>query len=387
MVPLAECVPISADDDAALLQFARERANELIVVGPEAPLARGLADGLRAAGFAVFGPGRAGAQLEASKTFAKEVMERANIPTARHASFTDLASAHAYVERQGAPVVVKVDGLAAGKGVTVAKTLAEAHQALDDAMEQRVFGDAGAVVVIEEFLEGAELSVMALLSGDSYRLLPPAQDHKAAFDGDRGPNTGGMGAFAPVPWAVNELLATIRESVFDPLVAELAHRGIDYRGALYAGLMLTREGPQVIEFNVRFGDPEAQVILPLLEADLLDVCMAIANGKLEGVTLAQHPGCVVGVTLASEGYPGSYATSLPVTLDPEGMGPETLLFHAGTRSEGGQLLTAGGRVFTVVGLGADLADARHYAYAGAERVSFQGMRYRSDIGLRPSPAS
>jgi phosphoribosylamine--glycine ligase len=196
-----------------------------------------------------------------------------------------------------------------------------------------------------------------------------------------------MGAFAPVPWVDDELLATIRESVFDPLVAELAHRGIDYRGALYAGLMLTREGPQVIEFNVRFGDPEAQVILPLLEADLLDVCMTIANGKLEGVTLAQRPGCVVGVTLASEGYPGSYSTSLPVTLDPEGMGPETLLFHAGTRSEGGQLLTAGGRVFTVVGLGADLAAARHHAYAGAERVSFQGMRYRSDIGLRPSPAS
>jgi phosphoribosylamine--glycine ligase len=290
MAALAESVPIAADDGVALLQFARERQIGLVVVGPEAPLAHGLADDLCAAGLAVFGPGRAGAQLEASKTFAKEVMERAKIPTARHATFTDLAAAHAYVERQGAPVVVKADGLAAGKGVTVAKTLAEARQALDDAMERRVFGDAGSAVVIEDYLEGAELSVMALLSGETYRLLPPAQDHKAAFDGDQGPNTGGMGAFAPVPWANGELLEAVQRRIFDPLVAELAHSGIDYRGALYAGLMVTREGPQVIEFNVRFGDPEAQVILPLLEADLLDACIAVANGTLEGVALAQPPG-------------------------------------------------------------------------------------------------
>jgi len=369
-----------------LLQFARERQIDLVVVGPEAPLARGLADELRFAGFAVFGPGRAGAQLEASKTFAKEVMERANIPTARHATFTDLAAARAYVESHGAPIVVKVDGLAAGKGVTVARTLAEAHRALDDAMERRVFGEAGSAVVIEEFLEGAELSIMALLSEETYRLLPPAQDHKAAFDGDHGPNTGGMGAFAPVPWADDHLLSAVRERIFDPLVAELARSGIAYRGALYAGLMLTREGPQVIEFNVRFGDPEAQVILPLLDSDLLDVCTAVANGTLEGISLAQRPGCAVGVTLASEGYPGSYATGLPVTLALEEMGPETLLFHAGTRAEGGQLLTSGGRVFTLVGLGADLAAARRHAYAGIERVSFPGMRYRSDIGLRPPPA-
>jgi phosphoribosylamine---glycine ligase len=385
MAALAECVPIAADDDAALLQLARERQIALVVIGPEAPLARGLADDLRAAGFAVFGPGRAGAQLEASKAFAKMVMERANIPTARHATFTELAAAHAYVERHGAPVVVKADGLAAGKGVTVAKTLAEAHRALNDAMERRVFGEAGSAVVIEEFLEGAELSVMALVSGETYRLLPSAQDHKAAFDGDQGPNTGGMGAFAPVPWVDDELLEAVQRRVFDPLVAELARGGIDYRGALYAGLMITRDGPQVIEFNVRFGDPEAQVILPLLDADLLDVCMAVANGRLEGVTLAQRPGYAVGVTLASEGYPGSYVTGLPVTFDPEEMGPETLLFHAGTRAEGGQLLTAGGRVFTMVGLGVDLADARPHAYADAERVSFSGMRYRRDIGLRPPP--
>jgi phosphoribosylamine--glycine ligase len=385
MAALAECVALAPADDAALLQFARERQIDLVIVGPEAPLAHGLADDLRAAGMAVFGPGRVGAQLEASKAFAKEMMARANIPTAHHATFTELTAAHAYVERRGMPIVVKADGLAAGKGVTVTQTLAEAHQALDDAMERRVFGEAGSVVVIEDYLEGAELSVMALLSGDSYRLLPPAQDHKAAFDGDRGPNTGGMGAFAPVTWADDALLQAVQRRIFDPLVAALGRSGIDYRGVLYAGLMITRDGPQVIEFNVRFGDPEAQVILPLLDTDLLDLCMAVVDGSLETITLARHPGSAVGVTLASNGYPGAYAIGLPITLDPEGLAPETPLFHAGTRAEEGQLLTAGGRVFTVVGLGADLAAARSRAYVGAEYVSFPGMRYRRDIGLRPPP--
>jgi phosphoribosylamine--glycine ligase len=384
--PLAECLAISADDDTALLRFSRERQIALVVVGPEAPLARGLADDLRAAGIAVFGPGRTGALLEASKAFAKDMMEHAGIPTARHATFTDLVPARAYIEQHGAPVVIKADGLAAGKGVTVARTLAEAQQALDDAMERRVLGDAGGTVVIEDCLEGAELSVMALLSGEMYRLLPAAQDHKPVFDGDRGPNTGGMGAFAPVPWADDELLEAVRRRVFDPLVAELARSGIDYRGVLYAGLMVTREGPQVIEFNVRFGDPEAQVVLPLLESDLLDVCMAVADGSLDQLTMTRRPGSAVGVTLASDGYPGGYTTGLPIMLDPEGLAPETLLFHAGARSENGALLTAGGRVFTVVGLGDDLAAARNRAYASIERVSFPGMRYRRDIGLRSPPA-
>jgi phosphoribosylamine--glycine ligase len=382
----AECAPIAADDGAALLQFAREREIDLVIVGPEAPLARGLADDLRAAGIRVFGPGRAGARLEASKAFAKEVMARAKVPTAHYVTFTDLGAARAYVERRGAPIVVKADGLAAGKGVTVAITLEEAQQALDDAMERRVFGDAGAVVVLEEYLEGAELSVMALLSGETYRLLPPAQDHKPAFDGDRGPNTGGMGAVAPVPWVDDQLVEVVQRRIFDPLVAELTRSGIDYRGVLYAGLMVTRDGPQVIEFNVRFGDPEAQVVLPLLDSDLLDVCMAVADGSLDQLTFARRLGCAVGVTLASDGYPGSYATGLPITLDQQGMGPEMLLFHSGVRAEEGRLLTAGGRVFTMVGLGADLATARNRAYAGIERVTFPGMRYRRDIGLRPPPS-
>jgi phosphoribosylamine---glycine ligase len=384
--PLAECLAISVDDDAALLQFSRERQIALVVVGPEAPLARGLADELRAAGIAVFGPGRTGARLEASKAFAKEMMEHAGIPTACHATFTDLAPARAYIEQHGAPVVIKADGLAAGKGVTVARTLAEAQQALDDAMERRVFGEAGATVVIEDYLDGAELSAMALVSREAYCLLPTAQDHKTAFEGDHGPNTGGMGAFAPVPWVDEELLAAVRELIFDPLVAELALSGIDYRGVLYAGLMVTRDGPQVIEFNVRFGDPEAQVVLPLLETDLLELCMAVANGTLEKTPLTRRAGYAVGVTLASGGYPGAFTSGLPITLDNSRLEPDTLLFHAGARSENGALLTAGGRVFTAVGLGDDLAAARKRAYASVERVRFPGMRYRRDIGLRPSPA-
>jgi phosphoribosylamine--glycine ligase len=388
MTALAGCIPIAADDDVALLQFARERGIDLVVVGPEAPLARGLADVLRAAGIPVFGPGRAGAQLESSKLFAKKVMQSAGVPTANYVACATHTSARDYVERHGAPIVIKADGLAAGKGVTVAKTLAEARQALDDVMERRVFGDAGNIVVIEDCLEGAEVSVMAFVCGETYHLLPTAQDHKPAFDGDYGPNTGGMGAFAPVDWVDDELLDAVQQRIFTPLVARLARSGIDYRGVLYAGLMITRDGPQVIEFNVRFGDPEAQVVLPLLDADLLDVCMAVADGTLDRLTLARRPGYAVGVTLASGGYPGNYATGLPITLDPEGLdpeglAPETLFFHAGTRTEGGQLLTAGGRVFTVVGLGDDLAAARDRAYAGIARARFPGMRYRRDIGLRP----
>jgi phosphoribosylamine--glycine ligase len=386
MAGLAECVAVAADDNVSLLQFARERKIELVVVGPEAPLAHGLADDLRVAGIRVFGPGRAGAQLEASKAFAKELMGRAGIPTARYATFSDLAAARAYVERHGAPLVIKANGLAAGKGVTVAKTLAVAQQALNDAMERRIFGEAGDTVVIEDCLEGAELSVMALLSGETYRLLPAAQDHKPAFDGDHGPNTGGMGAFAPVPWVDDDLLEAVQRRIFDPLVVELARSRVDYRGALYAGLMITRDGPQVIEFNVRFGDPEAQVILPLLDTDLLDLCVAVADGTLETLRLSRRAGFAVGVTLASDGYPGNYPIGLPIALDQEGLDAETLLFHAATRMEDGHLLTAGGRVFTVVGLGVDLSAARARAYSAIERVSFPGMRYRSDIGLRPPPA-
>jgi phosphoribosylamine--glycine ligase len=378
----ASRVALAADDLDGLVAYARAESIDLAVVGPEAPLTLGLADRLRAAGVRVCGPGQAGARLEGSKAFAKEVMARAGIPTARHATFSAPAAARAYVERHGAPVVIKTDGLAAGKGVTVARTLPEALEALELAMERRVFGAAGGTVVIEDYLDGDELSVMALVADGAYRLLLPSQDHKPVFDGDRGPNTGGMGAFAPVPWASDELLNLVRQRIFTPLLAELARAGIAYRGVLYAGLMVTASGPQVIEFNVRLGDPETQVTLPLLATDLVDLCLAVADGTLERLTLEHHPGAAVGVVLAAAGYPGPVAPSQPITLEAAAMPAGTLLFHAGTREEDGRLLTGGGRVLTVVGQGADLATARATAYAAVRHVRFAGMHARGDIGQR-----
>jgi phosphoribosylamine---glycine ligase len=377
------CVPLAADDLDGLVAFAQTEAIDLAVVGPEAPLTLGLADRLRAAGVRVCGPGQAGARLEGSKAFAKEVMARAGIPTAHHATFSEVGAARAYVERHGAPVVIKTDGLAAGKGVTVARTLSQALEALELAMERRVFGAAGDTVVIEDVLEGDELSVMAFVADGAFRLLPPSQDHKQVFDGDHGPNTGGMGAFAPVPWAGEELLELVRERIFVPLLTELARAGIVYRGVLYAGLMVTATGPQVIEFNARLGDPETQVTLPLLETDLVDVCLATAEGTLDRVALAHRPGAAVGVVLAAAGYPGAITPGQPITLDEDAMPPGTLLFHAGTRKEGGRLVTAGGRVLTVVGQGADLATARAAAYDAAGHARFAGMHARGDIGQRP----
>jgi phosphoribosylamine--glycine ligase len=285
------------------------------------------------------------------------------------------------VEHHGVPVVIKADGLAAGKGVTVAHTAADASDALGAAMERRVFGAAGATVVIEDYLEGDELSVMALVSDGVCQLLPPAQDHKAAFDGDQGPNTGGMGALAPVPWADAALLEDVRTRVFTPLLRQLEREDIPYRGVLYAGLMLTVDGLRVIEFNVRFGDPETQVTLPLLAGDLVDACVAVAEGTLRPESLAVRPGAAVGVVLAARGYPGAIAVGVPISGGVT-LPADTLVFHAGVDEAKGQLVTAGGRVLTVVGLAGDLASARARAYAGVERIHFDGMHYRRDIGRR-----
>ncbi|HEY7123623.1 MAG TPA: phosphoribosylamine--glycine ligase [Ktedonobacterales bacterium] len=381
MRSLATLVPVAADDIEGLLSFAREQKIDLTVVGPEVPLMLGIADRFRAAGLRIFGPNRAAAQLEGSKAFAKEVMRRAGIPTAHHATFTDLSAARAYVQREGAPIVIKANGLAAGKGVTVAPTLPEARQALETSMEQRLYGAAGDVVVIEEYLEGDELSVMALVAGERCQLLLSAQDHKQLLDGDQGPNTGGMGAVAPVPWVDSALLEVIRSRVFTPLLAELTRSGVDYRGVLYAGLMITREGPKVLEFNARFGDPETQAVLPLLQSDLVDLCLAVAYGTLEQTPLVHEPGAAIGVVLASAGYPEKPVSGQPIT-GLEDLPLETLVFHAGTRDQGGQLVTAGGRVLTVVGQGADLEQARARAYNAVERIHFSGKQFRRDIGLR-----
>jgi phosphoribosylamine--glycine ligase len=382
MRPLATLVPDAADGIEGVLRFALEQQIDLTVVGPEAPLMLGIADRFRAAGLRIFGPTRAAAQLEGSKAFAKELMGRAGIPTARHATFTDVSAARAYAQQQGAPIVIKADGLAAGKGVTVAQTLPEALRALDTVMEQRVYGAAGDAVVIEEYLEGDELSVMALVAGESYQLLAPSQDHKQLLDGDQGPNTGGMGAVAPVPWVESALLEMIRSRVFTPLLAELTRSGLDFRGVLYAGLMITSEGPKVLEFNVRFGDPETQAVLPLLESDLVDLCLAVADGTLDQTTLAHKSGAAVGVVLASPGYPEKPTLGQPIT-GLEHVPQDALVFHAGTRQQDGQFVTAGGRVLTVVGQGADLAQARERAYAAVDQIHFSGKQYRRDIGLRP----
>jgi len=379
---LATLVPVAADDVERLLLFAQEQHIDLTIVGPEAPLMLGIADRFRTAGLRICGPDRAAARLEGSKAFAKELMVRAGIPTAQHRIFTDVAAARSYVERQGAPIVIKADGLAAGKGVTVAHSVPEALEALENIMERRIFGPAGSTVVIEEYLDGNELSVMAFVAGDTCRLLLPSQDHKQVFDGDRGPNTGGMGAFAPVPWVDAALLEAIHTRIFTPLLAELLRSGLDYRGIIYAGLMITREGPRVLEFNVRFGDPEAQVTLPLLETDLVDLCLATAEGTLNRLPLIHRTGAAVCVVLASAGYPGTYTTGHPIT-GLEDLPADTLIFHAGTRKLDGQFVTAGGRVLNVVGLGADLESARARAYASVERISFTGKHYRRDIGRRP----
>jgi phosphoribosylamine--glycine ligase len=382
MRPLATLVPIAADDVEGLLAFARAQKIDLAIVGPEAPLMLGIADRFRAAGLRIFGPNRAAAQLEGSKAFAKDLMGRARIPTAQHRTFTDVSAARAYVQRQGVPIVIKADGLAAGKGVTVARTLPEARAALETVMEQRLYGAAGDTVVIEEYLEGDELSVMALVAGERYQLLVSSQDHKQLLDGDQGPNTGGMGAVAPVPWVDSALLAAIRARIFTPLLAELTRSGLEYRGALYVGLMITSAGPKVLEFNARFGDPETQVVLPLLKSDLVDLCLAVADGTLDDTPLEQQPGTAVGVVLASAGYPEKPTLGQPVS-GLEDVPKDALVFHAGTKDQDGQLVTAGGRVLNVVGQGVALEQARARAYAAVERIHFSGKQYRRDIGQRP----
>ncbi len=382
---IAECVAISPMDLDALVRLATERRVDLVVVGPEDPLAAGLADRLAAAGIPVAGHSAAATRIESSKAWAKEMMAAAGIPTARAIAVTDRAHGRRAIEEigQGGPVVVKADGLAAGKGVTVAADRSAADAALGAIMEDRVFGEAGATVVIEEFLDGPEVSILALTDGDAVRVLAPARDHKRAFDGDIGPNTGGMGVFSPTRIVNDALLATIRESILAPAVREMAGRGAPLRGVLFAGLLLTPGGPKVIEFNARFGDPETQVVLPTLTGDLADLLLGVATGTLATAPEPAHDGHAVGVVLASAGYPGPYPTGFPIDgLDDVG-GDNVLVFHAGTtRANDGTVVTSGGRVLTVVGRGPDLKTAHDRAYAAAESITFAGRWFRTDIAHR-----
>lgn len=376
---VAENVPIVASDIAALADWAATRRIDLVVVGPEEPLALGLADRLIERGIPVLGPTRAAARIESSKSWAKGLMAEAAVPTAAFATFSDSEPAWDYARRQSYPLVIKADGLAAGKGVTIAQTPAEARVAITAALEDRAFGDAGRTVVIEEYLEGSELSLIAFIDERTVAPLALSRDHKRIGDGDTGANTGGMGAVGPLAPGPGLDVASLAARILEPVAAAFQRRGISYRGVLYAGLMLTASGPKVIEFNCRFGDPETQVNIPLLGADLAEVAYATATGELTPGVLPIQSGYRCGVVLASGGYPGAYQTGHQIT-GIENVEPDALVFHAGTKRVDGKLVTAGGRVLTVVGQGETLRDARAHAYANAERIHFDGAYYRHDIG-------
>jgi phosphoribosylamine--glycine ligase len=379
----AQCVAIPAEDVSALRDFARHQRIDLTVVGPERPLAAGLVDEFEAAGLRAFGPTREGARLEASKAFMKRLLVECGVPTARYSEFDDPEEAQRFVQRHGAPVVVKADGLAGGKGVTVCETAAEAQAAIEAAMRRRVFGDAGARVVIEEFLPGEEASFMAVTDGETVLPLASSQDHKRAFDGDRGPNTGGMGAYSPAPVVTPEVEERVLREILAPVVAGLRRRGIRYRGVLYAGLMIHDGRPWVLEFNVRFGDPECQAILARLKTDLVDLCEATLEGHLAELRLEWDPRPAVCVVLAARGYPGEVETGHEIRglEDVEGW-PDTIVFHAGTSVRDGRLVTAGGRVLGVTALGDSIDSAIRRAYRAVERISWEGMHFRRDIGAR-----
>ena len=373
---------IALDDHAAILRFVKEHEIGLVVVGPEVPLMNGLVDELEAAGIRAFGPRANAAEIEGSKSFAKDIMKKYGIPTARYEVFTAAEPARAYIRQEGAPIVVKADGLAAGKGVIVAMTEQEALDAVDAIMEDHSFGDAGARVVIEEFMEGEEASLLAFTDGRTIRPMISAQDHKRAYDGDRGPNTGGMGTYAPAPVMTPEMTERAVEEILKPTIAAMAKEGRVYRGCLYLGLMVTADGPKVVEFNARFGDPETQVVLPLLDSDLVAIMCACADGTLADVPIRWKDGAAVCVVLASGGYPGHYEKGQEIhgLADAEAMG--ALVFHAGTAMKDGKLVTNGGRVLGVVGRGADISSAVDAAYAAATKISFKDAYYRKDIAHR-----
>jgi phosphoribosylamine--glycine ligase len=380
---LAECVPLAVDDLDGLLDLARRERIDLTVVGPEIPLTLGIVDRFQAAGLTIFGPSKAAARLEGSKVYCKDLMTRCGISTAAYGTFTDHAQAVAFIRRQGAPIVVKADGLAAGKGVVVARTIEEAIAAVDEAMLAEVFGDAGKTVVVEEFLEGEEASFLAFTDGKRILPLASAQDHKAIFDDDQGPNTGGMGAYSPAPVVTAHLHDRIVRDVLEPLVAGMEEEGCPYRGILYAGLMIKGETIKVLEFNARFGDPEAQPLLARLKSDVVPVLFASACGDLAGAELEWHEKAAVCVVMASGGYPGDYAKGFPISgLEEAGKMEDLIVFHAGTAETNGKIVNNGGRVLGVTGLGKTVADAIDKAYQGVRLISWQGAQYRSDIGKK-----
>lgn len=376
---VAENLSIAEDDFAGLIAFAQEKEIGLTVIGPEVPLANGIVDVFQSAGMPVFGPTQAAAQLEASKAFAKGFMQEMGIPTARAAVFTDYEEAREYLAQNPGPVVIKASGLAAGKGVIVCDHTAQAETALQEIMLDRAFGLAGDEVLIEERMAGPELSLLVLTDGVTAVPLTPARDHKRIYDHDQGPNTGGMGAYAPPPDADAALIAQIMETVVRPTIRGMAERGTPYVGVLYAGLMLTAVGPKVVEFNCRFGDPETQAVLPLLESDLAELMLACIEGRLSPDMVRFHSGACATVVMAAPGYPGHYPKGLPIT-GLETLPDEIMVFHAGTAVGHAQTVTSGGRVLAVSARGEDLDTAVHQAYNGVAHIHFEGAHYRKDIG-------
>ncbi|MDB5562835.1 MAG: Phosphoribosylamine--glycine ligase [Hyphomicrobiales bacterium] len=378
---IAENVALDITDHAAIIAFAKAQGIDFVVIGPDAQVVAGLGDDVRAAGIDCFGPSKAAAQLEGSKGFTKALCDEMGIPTAAYARFSEEVPALAYVRAQGAPIVIKADGLAAGKGVTVAMTLADAEAAVSDCFAG-AFGAAGAEVVIEEFLVGEEASLFAICDGERFIILPSAQDHKQAFDGDKGPNTGGMGAYSPAPVMTPEMLERTRREIIEPTVRGMAARGTPFAGVLFAGLMITQDGPKLIEYNARFGDPECQVLMLRLKSDVLDLLLGAAKGDLSGVVPEWRDEAALTVVLATEGYPGSYGKGSEIK-GAEGLDSDVLqVFHAATKRDGNKLLANGGRVLNITALGKTVAEAQDRAYAAIAQIDWpEGFR-RRDIGWR-----
>ena len=379
---IATCIPIKADDIASLLSFARQESIDLTVVGPEAPLAAGIGDAFREAGLTIFGPSKSAAQIESSKIFAKKMMDKYGIPTGEAHIFDNPRDAIGFVKDRDYPVVIKADGLAAGKGVVVVSSPEEARDAIRKMMIDRVFGQAGERILIEEFLEGEEASFLALTDGRNVLSLPLARDYKRVYDGDRGPNTGGMGSYSPVPSISDDTYRKIETQIIIPIIEALNAEGYPYEGVIYAGLMITEDGPKVLEFNCRFGDPETQPLLMRMNTDLIEIIEVIIRRKLDKIRSGWSEKAATCVVLASGGYPGKYEKGKVITGLDEVEGMEDIeVFHAGTAIADGKVVTAGGRVLGVTALGSDIRDAALKAYKAIEKIHFEGMHYRKDIGL------
>ncbi|SFE73790.1 phosphoribosylamine--glycine ligase [Paenibacillus catalpae] len=379
---IADCVPIAVNQFDELVKFAKDASIDFVFIGPDDPLAAGIVDAFEEHNIPVYGPNKAAAEIEGSKIFMKDLLRKYNIPTAKYETFTEYETALDYLRKQSAPIVIKADGLAAGKGVTVAYSMEEAEQALKEAMVDKVFGAAGNQIVIEEFLEGQEMSILAFVDGETVKAMVPAQDHKPVFDNDKGPNTGGMGTYTPLPHIEQSIIDESITNIIIPTAKAMVSEGRPFRGVLFAGLMITKDGPKTIEFNARMGDPETQVVLPRLKTDLVDVVLASLNGRLDQLELEWSDEAAVCVIVASEGYPASYPKGREITGLEAAEAQGALVFHAGTAEQDGKIVTSGGRVLGVVGRGRDIAEARARAYEAVSVIHFDGMHSRTDIAAK-----